>query len=492
MNFLISKFYTAFFWICHTGLIVLFYLYKVLYFDLRLRLPATTNILKQWRRSEEPKLSRARVVIIGGGFSGSYAAHLLARECHVTLIDDKAHFEFTPSVLRVLVQPHKMQEINRLHKGYLPHVNVVVGRVDQVTPYHVSLTTTQQIPFDYLIVASGASYRIPPELELDGTTPLICCQTSEAMRAAHRTIQVVMSQKEEAGRARHVLVIGGGLTGTELAAEIAGDAQFGSLQVTLVQSTDRLMPELPVHMGQHAQQWLESRNVRVILGQKIAKRVPNTSDHAYSFITSTGAIIEADVTFFCAGSKPNSSFMNEHFKHVINERGYITVNPYLQVVSKDSNQAADDTTLTQIFACGDVAAVDWPKMAQHAEHQGAVVAENILAQEHGLPLSSMGQPASRVAVALGPWSGQFQWASFGMRGIMGALAKEFIEAKTLARMRSFNAPTSVHRALKSRWRYVRIVVGRTWTKLRGAEQTAISSEQVLFVEDLEQGKRVDL
>lgn len=85
-----------------------------------------------------------------------------------------------------------MQEINRLHKGYLPHVNVVVGRVDQVTPYHVSLTTTQQIPFDYLIVASGASYRIPPELELDGTTPLICCQTSEAMRAAHRTIQVVM------------------------------------------------------------------------------------------------------------------------------------------------------------------------------------------------------------------------------------------------------------------------------------------------------------
>lgn len=290
-----------------------------------------------------------------------------------------------------------------------------------------------------------------------------------------------------------MLIIGGGLTGTELAAEIAIDAQFGSLQVTLVQSTDRLMPELPAHMGQHSQQWLESRNVRVILGQKIAKRIPNTSDHAYSFLTNTGAIIEADVTFYCAGSKPNSSFMNEHFKNVVNERGYIGVNQYLQVVSKETTQASDDTTLTQIFACGDVAAVDWPKMAQHAEHQGAIVAENILAQENGVPLTNMGQPASRVAVALGPWSGQFQWASFGMSGIMGALAKEFIEAKTLARMRSFNTPTSVYKTLKSRWRYLRVVAGRAWTNLRGTEQTAISSDQVLFLEDdIEQGKKVDL
>lgn len=304
---------------------------------------------------------------------------------------------------------------------------------------------------------------------------------------------VFRSQKGESDRARRVLIIGGGLTGTELAAEIAIDAQFGALQVTLVQSTDRLMPELPLHMGQHAQQWLESHNVRVVLGQKIVKRVPNNSDHAYSFITSTGAIVEADVTFFCAGSKPNSSFMNEHFKNVINERGFISVNQYLQVVSKEAAQPSDDTTLTQIFACGDVAAVDWPKMAQHAEHQGAIVAENILAQENGVPLSSMGQPASRVAVALGPWSGQFQWASFGMRGIMGALAKEFIEAKTLARMRSFNAPTSIHRALKSRLRYLRVVSGRMWAKLRGTEQTAISSDQVLFIDDdIEQGKKVDL
>ncbi len=301
------------------------------------------------------------------------------------------------------------------------------------------------------------------------------------------------AQKEDSSRARHVLIIGGGLTGTELAAEIAADPQFRSLQVTLVQSADRLLPELPPHMGQHAQQWLEYRNVRVVLGQKVLKRVPNASDHAYSFITSTGTIIEADLTFYCAGSKPNSSFMTEHFKHSINDQGYIAVNQYLQVVAKDSTQLSDDATLTQIFACGDVAAVDWPKMAQHAEHQGAVVAANILAQEHGVPLASMGLPASRVAVALGPWSGQFQWASFGMRGVMGALAKEFIEAKTLARMRSFNAPSSVGRTLKSRWRYARIIAGRAWTKLRGTEQTGISSDQVLLLEeDIEQGKKVDL
>lgn len=110
----------------------------------------------------------------------------------MTLIDDKPHFEFTPSVLRVLVQPHKMHEIIRSHKSYLQHVNVVVGHVDHVTPYHVSLATTQQIPFDYLIIASGSTYHTPADLELNGTTPLITCQTSESMRAAHRTLHLVM------------------------------------------------------------------------------------------------------------------------------------------------------------------------------------------------------------------------------------------------------------------------------------------------------------
>jgi NADH dehydrogenase FAD-containing subunit len=56
-------------------------------------------------------MTKAHVVIIGGGFAGTYCARLLEHDLKVTLIDTKENFEFTPSFLRLLVQPNKLKTI---------------------------------------------------------------------------------------------------------------------------------------------------------------------------------------------------------------------------------------------------------------------------------------------------------------------------------------------------------------------------------------------
>jgi NADH dehydrogenase FAD-containing subunit len=46
------------------------------------------------------------VVIVGGGFAGAYVAKALEDCFRVTLVDNKDYFEFTPSVLRTIVEPN--------------------------------------------------------------------------------------------------------------------------------------------------------------------------------------------------------------------------------------------------------------------------------------------------------------------------------------------------------------------------------------------------
>lgn len=61
----------------------------------------------------------SRLVIIGGGFAGAFAAKKLEDFFDLTLIDTKDYFEFTPSVLRTIVEPNHISSIQIYHNQYL-------------------------------------------------------------------------------------------------------------------------------------------------------------------------------------------------------------------------------------------------------------------------------------------------------------------------------------------------------------------------------------
>ena len=97
-----------------------------------------------------------KVIVIGGGFAGSHIAKELQNEFDVTLIDSKDYFEFTPSILRSIVKPSHVKEIQVLHAHYLPKCKIIVGCVEEVSKEYVKLKD-EKIFYDYLVIASGSS-----------------------------------------------------------------------------------------------------------------------------------------------------------------------------------------------------------------------------------------------------------------------------------------------------------------------------------------------
>src|SRR3989344_7070437 len=106
-----------------------------------------------------------KIAIIGGGFAGAYAAKHLEKYFEVTLIDTKDYFEFTPSVLRTLVEPKHIKKIQVLHSHYLTNSKVINDRVIEIRDKSVILKNGKKVKFDYLVLSSGSFYNRPFKCE---------------------------------------------------------------------------------------------------------------------------------------------------------------------------------------------------------------------------------------------------------------------------------------------------------------------------------------
>src|SRR6266446_9611545 len=102
-----------------------------------------------------------KVVIIGGGFGGLYAAKALANQpVDVTLIDRTNHHLFQPLLYQVataMLSPADIAQPIRAILKQAKNIRVVMGRVDTIdTAAKIVHTAGSQYPYDYLILAAGA------------------------------------------------------------------------------------------------------------------------------------------------------------------------------------------------------------------------------------------------------------------------------------------------------------------------------------------------
>ncbi|MDP3734270.1 MAG: FAD-dependent oxidoreductase [Nanoarchaeota archaeon] len=339
-----------------------------------------------------------KVVIIGGGFAGSYAAKKLQRDFDVTLIDTKDYFEFTPSILRTIVEPKHIKKIQVLHRHYLPHARIVTAEVNDVTTTDV-LTTKQKIAYDYLIISSGSSY----------TTPIKEKNTVIANRAA-----TLRNYTHILTKAKKVLIIGGGLVGVELAAEIV-DCYPGK-EVTIIHAHENLITRHHPKAVRHAQRFLQQKGVTIIYNQRMVE-----NKDGYCF-TNKGVCIEHDIIFICTGIKANSSFLHHNFSAIVNQKQQLKVNNYLQVLNYQT-----------IFAAGDITDRKEEKTAQNAEMQAALIVRNIFHVERKEKLEQYHSAERPMVISLGKRNGIFTYKNIVITGIIPAFLKTMIEWKTMRR-----------------------------------------------------------
>lgn len=337
-----------------------------------------------------------KVVVIGGGFAGSYIARRLEKDFDTTLIDSKDYFEFTPGILRTIVEPEHIRKIQVLHTHYLRRSKVIVGCVDVIAKDYIILEN-KKIYFDYLVICSGSSYNVPFKEK----------NVVNVARAKH-----LRDCYKELCEAKKVLIIGGGLVGIELAAEIC--THYRDKEITIIHSKDKLIERNHERAIKYADNSLKKEGVKIVFNERVIQKKKGF------FLTDKGNEFKADMAFLCTGITPNYDFMKKNFSSHLNEKNQIKVNKTLQLFGERN-----------IFAAGDIIDMQEEKTAQNAERQAKIVVENIIALEENRDLQDYHTRTGPLVISLGKWNGIFTYKNINFGGIIPAFLKFIIEKKEM-------------------------------------------------------------
>lgn len=334
-----------------------------------------------------------RVVIVGAGFGGLAAARALRRaDVAVTVIDQRNHHLFQPLLYQVATAGLSPAEIAAPIRAILrdqANARVLLGRVATVDAAGrvVVLADGARIPFDWLIVATGARHSYFGNEHWARHAPGI--KTIEDALAVRRRVLLALERAEtetDPDRRRALLtfvVIGGGPTGVEMAGAIAELARksvsrdFRSItprcsRVILVEAGPRLLPSFPDELSEAALRSIETLGVEVRLGMPVTAIDADGVRIGQAFVGSKTVIWGAGVK-----ASPAAAWLDADADRL----GRVIVDETLRPAGRDN-----------IFVIGDTAACPGPEgrplpgLAPVAKQQGAHAARQIVRAIHGKPL----------------------------------------------------------------------------------------------------------
>src|ERR1700721_825955 len=182
------------------------------------------------RMRDQPGDSVPHVVIVGGGFGGIAAVRSLRwTACRITLIDRRNHYLFQPLLYQVATAALSpadialpIRSVLRDQRNAAVRLGEVIG-VDHAA--HEVLLPEERIPFDYLVVATGARHSYFGRDEWAAHAPgLKSIEDATAMRS-RMLLAFEQAESEETPAKREAwlpfVVVGGGPTGAELAGALA-------------------------------------------------------------------------------------------------------------------------------------------------------------------------------------------------------------------------------------------------------------------------------
>jgi len=335
---------------------------------------------------------RPRVVILGGGFAGLYAARaLVGAPVTVTVVDRTNHHVFQPLLYQVATGVLAPSDITvpirwRLRSQANATVLLAGATTIDVARREVGLDSEPGVlAYDYLIVATGARHAYFGHDEWEAHAPGL--KTIEDAFAVRRRFLLALERAERtadpAVRAAEmtIVVVGGGPTGVELAGMIptvcrrALVREFRQIdtrrvRVVLVEAGPRLLPAFPEPLADRARRDLAALGVEVRLGTAV-------SGVDAGGVTIGAERIAARTVFWAAGNL--ASPLGRALGAPLDRQGRVLVEPDLSLPGH-----------LELFAAGDLAATTAggkpvPAVAPAAVQHGQCAARNILRDLAGRP-----------------------------------------------------------------------------------------------------------
>jgi len=317
---------------------------------------------------------KRRVLIVGGQFTGNFAAKDLKKHFHVTVVDAKEFFEYTPGVLRAFVKPAHFDGLSFTLQPVLERkvgVKFIWGevlRIDgeqktaTIQPMFSPVGNHDIIGFDYCMICSGCNFNPTHKWGESLWFPTVHAEARPNGSWPH------IDERFIEGRRRHILeeyhriadlnkkkgtclVIGAGFIGVELATEI--EYFFPDVQITIIDFLKRCLGPLPDSAAEYCSEYMHSAGIAEFYEQKYVAG----DTGFYKQIGMTGV---PDKEYVCIGVKASNYFMP---KEVLSEKGpgggsWIHMNEYLQVETKPTGEFVNNKEVRgDVWADGVVFAV---------------------------------------------------------------------------------------------------------------------------------------
>ncbi|MCC7412421.1 MAG: FAD-dependent oxidoreductase [Gammaproteobacteria bacterium] len=332
-----------------------------------------------------------RVVIVGAGFGGLACAAALRRtRVSVTLIDRANYHLFQPLLYQVATAGLSPGDIAAPVRALFRdafNVRVLLGTVTGVdTGGRTVLLGPQRVPYDHLVVATGATHGYFGRDDWQAHAPGLK-RIEDATEIRRRLLTAferaeASDDERERGALTTFLIVGGGPTGVELAGAIAELARYGmdkdfrrfdpaSARIVLVQAGPRVLPAFPERLSAIARSNLERLGVEVFTNSRVEAIDADG-------VLVDGARIAARTVLWAAGvvASPAARWLGAE----ADKAGRVVVGPDLGVPG-----------LANVYVIGDTAASNaWngqavPGLAPAARQGGRFVATVIRAHVEDRP-----------------------------------------------------------------------------------------------------------
>lgn len=329
---------------------------------------------------------KQRVVIVGAGFAGLWAAKRLSKSdaaelVDVTLIDRNNYHTFPPLIYQVAAAVLEPESIAYPIRGIFrkaPNVTTIMTEAKGIdTRNQVVVTDVSPIPYDHLILAPGsrtAHFGVPgAEKNAFGLKTV-----EEAVNLRNHILACFERAAVELDNIPEglltVAVVGAGATGLEYAGALAElmtsplAKDFPSLarskaKVVLLDAAPDVIMPFPPRLRAYARGKLEKMGVTVRTDAQVAEVQPN------AIILKDGSRIRSCTIVWSAGVMGNE--IGKAAGLVLGRGERAAVGPTLQITDKPEIHVAGDMALPNI-------AMVPPMVAPNAIQQGEHVAENIL------------------------------------------------------------------------------------------------------------------
>lgn len=308
------------------------------------------------------KSNKKEYVILGASAAGINAAKTLRdldSDSNITVIskDEKV---YSRCMLHHVISNHRtVEEINFVEDNFMENNNIYWIKNKSVKSIDTNnkkvVIEGQELDYDKLLIATGASAFIPPIRNIKEGNYIYPL----------RNIDDVYEIKEKAKISKKVAIIGAGLIGIDA---LTGLMEYKNLEVSLIYPSDYILDkQLDEYSAKVYENKFIENGANLYSGQPVNEIILDKENNVSGVQLGNGTVVECDLLIVSTGVTPNIDFIKE--TNIENNRG---------IVINDKCE----TTVDDVYAAGDVVGKNaiWPL----AVKQGIVAAHNMAGSERNI------------------------------------------------------------------------------------------------------------